>query len=183
MNVPSFMVRVDSQKHIDFALNSPFGGGRPGRCKRRNVKARRRRCPPLRTPLPEAGTWIESFLPAVHLRCFCSLFHCHVFDLAHPRCGAEREQEGGGRRRRCGGRRVGDTPSCRSGERDRGSPFVVVLRCRSSRYHSKKYDYDPAAVFRHSTARALGRVRTSCCMCSFSSTVCNMSHCRQLIAS
>ena len=167
MNVPSFMVRVDSQKHIDFALNSPFGGGRPGRCKRRNVKARRPCCPPLRTPLPEAGTWIESFLPAVHLRCFCSLFHCHVFDLAHPRCGAEREQEGGGRRRRCGGRRVGDTPSCRSGERDRGSPFVVVLRCRSSRYHSKKYDYDPAAVFRHSTARALGRVRTSCCMCSF----------------
>ena len=40
VNVPSFMVRVDSQKHIDFALNSPFGGGRPGRCKRKNVKAR-----------------------------------------------------------------------------------------------------------------------------------------------
>jgi|APGre2960657444_1045066.scaffolds.fasta_scaffold00677_4 hypothetical protein len=32
------MVRVDSQKHIDFALNSPFGGGRPGRVKRRNQK-------------------------------------------------------------------------------------------------------------------------------------------------
>lgn len=28
------MVRVDSQKHIDFALSSPFGGGRPGRVKR-----------------------------------------------------------------------------------------------------------------------------------------------------
>jgi small subunit ribosomal protein S9e len=28
-------VRLDSQKHIDFALNSPFGGGRPGRNKRR----------------------------------------------------------------------------------------------------------------------------------------------------
>ena len=35
VNVPSFMVRTESQKHIDFALNSPFGGGRPGRVKRR----------------------------------------------------------------------------------------------------------------------------------------------------
>ncbi|KAK1429854.1 hypothetical protein QVD17_12126 [Tagetes erecta] len=25
VNVPSFMVRVDSQKHIDFSLTSPFG--------------------------------------------------------------------------------------------------------------------------------------------------------------
>ena len=32
------MVRTDSQKHIDFALNSPFGGGRAGRVKRRNQK-------------------------------------------------------------------------------------------------------------------------------------------------
>lgn len=39
MNVPSFTVRVDSQKHIDFSLTSPFGGGRPGRVKRRNQKA------------------------------------------------------------------------------------------------------------------------------------------------
>jgi small subunit ribosomal protein S9e len=39
VNVPSFLVRVDSQKHIDFALSSPFGGGRPGRCKRKNAKA------------------------------------------------------------------------------------------------------------------------------------------------
>jgi small subunit ribosomal protein S9e len=38
VNVPSFMVRVDSQKHIDFALNSPFGGGRPGRNKRKSAK-------------------------------------------------------------------------------------------------------------------------------------------------
>ena len=38
VNVPSFMVRTDSQKHIDFALNSPFGGGRAGRVKRRNQK-------------------------------------------------------------------------------------------------------------------------------------------------
>ena len=38
VNVPSFMVRIDSQKHIDFALNSPFGGGRAGRNKRRSLK-------------------------------------------------------------------------------------------------------------------------------------------------
>merc|ERR1711998_623380 len=37
VNVPSFMVRTDSQKHIDFALKSPFGGGRPGRVKRKNM--------------------------------------------------------------------------------------------------------------------------------------------------
>nr|BAA78592.1 40S ribosomal protein S9 [Chlamydomonas sp. HS-5] len=37
VNIPSFMVRVDSQKHVDFALTSPFGGGRPGRCKRKNA--------------------------------------------------------------------------------------------------------------------------------------------------
>ncbi|CCE72742.1 Piso0_000336 [Millerozyma farinosa CBS 7064] len=36
VNVPSFMVRLDSQKHIDFAHSSPYGGGRPGRVKRRN---------------------------------------------------------------------------------------------------------------------------------------------------
>jgi len=30
-NVPSFLVRMDSEKHIDHALTSPFGGGRPGR--------------------------------------------------------------------------------------------------------------------------------------------------------
>ena len=36
MNVPSFIVRLDSQKHIDFALTSPFGGGREGRVKRKN---------------------------------------------------------------------------------------------------------------------------------------------------
>jgi small subunit ribosomal protein S9e len=33
------MVRLDSQKHIDFALTSPFGAGRPGRVKRKKVKA------------------------------------------------------------------------------------------------------------------------------------------------
>ncbi|CAL5338450.1 hypothetical protein ACSBR2_006495 [Camellia fascicularis] len=39
VNVASFMVRLDSQKHIDFSLTSPLGGGRPGRVKRRNMKA------------------------------------------------------------------------------------------------------------------------------------------------
>lgn len=38
VNVPSFVVRLDSEKHIDFSLNSPFGGGRPGRVKRKNLK-------------------------------------------------------------------------------------------------------------------------------------------------
>merc|ERR1712167_564009 len=38
VSCPSFMVRVDSQKHIDFALKSPYGGGRPGRVKRRTVR-------------------------------------------------------------------------------------------------------------------------------------------------
>merc|ERR1712156_705616 len=37
VNVPSFIVRLDSQKHIDFSLKSPFAGGRPGRVKRRNA--------------------------------------------------------------------------------------------------------------------------------------------------
>ncbi|RKP29501.1 ribosomal protein S4 [Metschnikowia bicuspidata] len=36
VNIPSFMVRLDSQKHIDFAPNSPYGGGRAGRVKRKN---------------------------------------------------------------------------------------------------------------------------------------------------
>lgn len=39
VNVPSFMVRVDSQKHIFFAETSPFGGGRPGRHQRKMIKA------------------------------------------------------------------------------------------------------------------------------------------------
>lgn len=38
VNVPSFIVRLDSQKHIDFSIKSPFGGGRPGRVKRKNAK-------------------------------------------------------------------------------------------------------------------------------------------------
>lgn len=31
-------MRLDSQKHIDLALTSPLGGGRPGRVKRRNLR-------------------------------------------------------------------------------------------------------------------------------------------------
>merc|ERR1711871_1088237 len=37
VNVPSFNVRVDSEKHIDLALNSPYGQGRPGRVARRRA--------------------------------------------------------------------------------------------------------------------------------------------------
>jgi small subunit ribosomal protein S9e len=39
VNVPSFVVRLDSQKHIDFALTSPFGGGRIGRVARKKARA------------------------------------------------------------------------------------------------------------------------------------------------
>jgi len=35
VNVPSFIVRVDSQQHIDFSPASPLGGGRPGRVARK----------------------------------------------------------------------------------------------------------------------------------------------------
>ncbi|KAJ3434600.1 40S ribosomal protein S9-2-LIKE [Anaeramoeba flamelloides] len=35
VNVPSFMVKIESQKHIGFSSKSPFGGGRPGRLKRK----------------------------------------------------------------------------------------------------------------------------------------------------
>merc|ERR1712028_215053 len=37
-DIPSFLVRLDSEKHIDFAVTSPFGGGRPGRVRRRMAK-------------------------------------------------------------------------------------------------------------------------------------------------
>merc|ERR1719450_1293144 len=40
VDVPSFMVRVDSEKHIDFAVNSPYGQGRPGRVARRRAAQR-----------------------------------------------------------------------------------------------------------------------------------------------
>jgi len=39
VDIPSFIVRLDSQKHIDFALTSPYGGGRPGRVKRKRQRS------------------------------------------------------------------------------------------------------------------------------------------------
>ena len=41
--MPSFVVRLDSQKHIDFSLTSPLGGGRPGRVKRKRAAAAAKR--------------------------------------------------------------------------------------------------------------------------------------------
>jgi small subunit ribosomal protein S9e len=38
VNIPSFMVRVDTEKHVDFSLTSPLGGGPAGRVKRKNQK-------------------------------------------------------------------------------------------------------------------------------------------------
>ena len=38
VNIPSFIVRLDSQKYIDFAHDSALAGGRPGRVKRKNAK-------------------------------------------------------------------------------------------------------------------------------------------------
>ena len=40
VNIPSCMVRTESQKHIDFAITSPYGGGRPGRKKRKSIAAK-----------------------------------------------------------------------------------------------------------------------------------------------
>lgn len=40
VNIPSFIVRTESQKHIDFSTTSPFGGGRPGRNKRKSIAAK-----------------------------------------------------------------------------------------------------------------------------------------------
>jgi len=38
VNVASFLVKVDSEKQIDFAKTSPFGGNRAGRNKRKKDK-------------------------------------------------------------------------------------------------------------------------------------------------
>jgi small subunit ribosomal protein S9e len=40
VNQPGFLVRVESDKHIEFALTSPYGIGRAGRVKRKNSKAK-----------------------------------------------------------------------------------------------------------------------------------------------
>jgi small subunit ribosomal protein S9e len=37
VNVPSFTVRVDSEKHIDFTVDSPLAQGRPGRVARKRA--------------------------------------------------------------------------------------------------------------------------------------------------
>jgi len=38
VNIPSFIVRLDSEKHIDFTVKSSLASGKPGRVKRRNLK-------------------------------------------------------------------------------------------------------------------------------------------------
>jgi len=40
VDTPSFMVRLESEKHIEFALTSPFGSGRPGRVKRKTLRTK-----------------------------------------------------------------------------------------------------------------------------------------------
>lgn len=40
VNVPSYLVRTDSEKHIDLAVDSPYGQGRPGRVARRRAAQR-----------------------------------------------------------------------------------------------------------------------------------------------
>jgi small subunit ribosomal protein S9e len=35
------MVRLDSEKHIEFALTSPLGGGRPGRVRRKRLREKK----------------------------------------------------------------------------------------------------------------------------------------------
>ncbi|CAM9530231.1 unnamed protein product [Discosporangium mesarthrocarpum] len=40
VNVPQFMVRMDSEKHIDFAITSPYGQGRPGRVSRKRAASK-----------------------------------------------------------------------------------------------------------------------------------------------
>lgn len=38
---PGFIVRLDSEKHIDLARGSSLAGGRPGRTKRRRLKSQK----------------------------------------------------------------------------------------------------------------------------------------------
>merc|ERR1712048_1055691 len=40
VNVPGFTVRTTSEKHIDFATNSPYGQGPPGRVARKRAASR-----------------------------------------------------------------------------------------------------------------------------------------------
>ena len=41
VNTPSFLVRQESEKHVEFSLTSPFGAGRPGRVKRKSEKTKK----------------------------------------------------------------------------------------------------------------------------------------------
>lgn len=38
VDVPSFIVRTDSAKHIDLAVTSPYAGGKPGRARRKRLR-------------------------------------------------------------------------------------------------------------------------------------------------
>ena len=38
VNVPSFMVKIKSQKYISYFCKSPFGGAGPGRVRRKTIK-------------------------------------------------------------------------------------------------------------------------------------------------
>ena len=40
MNVPGFNVRTSSEKHIDFAADSPYGQGAPGRVARKRAASK-----------------------------------------------------------------------------------------------------------------------------------------------
>ena len=40
VDIPSFNVRVDSEKHIDFSVSSPYGQGNPGRVAKKRAAAR-----------------------------------------------------------------------------------------------------------------------------------------------
>ena len=39
VDASQFQVRTESEKKVDFASNSPLGGGKPGRTKRKHAKA------------------------------------------------------------------------------------------------------------------------------------------------
>ena len=38
VNIPSFLVSLESEQHIDYSVNSAYAGGKPGRVKRRSIK-------------------------------------------------------------------------------------------------------------------------------------------------
>ena len=40
VNSPSFLVRTDSERHIEHDINSPFGDGRKGRVARKHEKSK-----------------------------------------------------------------------------------------------------------------------------------------------